>query len=385
MSGPETIAVLGGGIVGVSIAYFLAKRGRKVILIERKEIACAAGGKGGGFLARSWGDGGPTQALHHGGCDLHKALASELGISSYRAIPTLSVAVSGSKPAQSTCPWLDCNGVKAEGMDENTAQVAPKEYCDKVAAAAVKLGTQIVYGKVDGLKVSRDANGNQHVSAVIVEERNVMCDAVIVAMGPWSVLVEEWLAGQAIPMEGIKSTSLVFKRENVAPFALFCGEDRNGCHLEVYPRSSGEVYICGCGGSQYIQSDELKKIGPDDIDADPKRVQAATKSFSQMSSLAEGGPDITQACMRPCPPDAKPYMGHLPDTSNAYIAAGHNCWGITWAPITGKVMAELVIDGKASIDLSAFDPARFARRKSQQQKKRGRQNASQGYAVGEQW
>ena len=56
-----------------------------------------------------------------------------------------------------------------------------------------------------------------------------------------------------------------------------------------------------------------------------------------------------------------PLLGPLPHTSNGYIAAGHNCWGILWAPATGLAMAELLVDGESrSIDLSAFDPARFA-------------------------
>ena len=54
--------------------------------------------------------------------------------------------------------------------------------------------------------------------------------------------------------------SLVYDESSAVadePAALFCAEDRNGCHLEVYPRSTGEVYICGCGGSEYIDEERL--------------------------------------------------------------------------------------------------------------------------------
>jgi len=65
--------------------------------------------------------------------------------------------------------------------------------------------------------------------------------------------------------------------------------------------------------------------------------------------------------MRPCPPDAKPYMGKVPGWSGAYINAGHNCWGIAWAPACGKAMSELILEGASrSVDLRPFDPARFA-------------------------
>lgn len=41
------------------------------------------------------------------------------------------------------------------------------------------------------------------------------------------------------------------------PRALFCAEDDNGCHLEVYPRNNGDVYVCGCGGSEIVGKFEL--------------------------------------------------------------------------------------------------------------------------------
>jgi glycine/D-amino acid oxidase-like deaminating enzyme len=40
------------------------------------------------------------------------------------------------------------------------------------------------------------------------------------------------------------------------------------------------------------------------------------------------------------------------------MACGHNCWGILWAPISGKIVSELIVDGKSAIDLKAFKPGR---------------------------
>ena len=83
-------------------------------------------------------------------------------------------------------------------------------------------------------------------------------------------------------------------------------------------------------------------------------------------------------------PDAMPYLGHIPGMDNAYIAAGHNCWGILWAPVTGLIMSELILDGKSScVDISAFDPGRFSVDAGSGKAKRGRQQVDQ--PVGEQW
>ena len=156
--------------------------------------------------------------------------------------------------------------------------------------------------------------------------------------------------------------------------------------VEVYPRPDGTIYICGIGGSDYITKEELKEGAfREVIEANDSRVQAASDSFRELSSLykSKGELDRTQACMRPCPPDAMPYMGVIPSYSNAYINAGHNCWGIAWAPACGKAMAELVLDGEAtSVDLAPFDPARFTPGIG---RRGGRGRKRRGASVGEQW
>src|SRR5580704_11687239 len=73
------VLVLGGGVIGTSIAYRLASRGADVTVVERSAIACATSGKSGGFLARDWCDGTPLMQLARRSFDLHAELAEELG------------------------------------------------------------------------------------------------------------------------------------------------------------------------------------------------------------------------------------------------------------------------------------------------------------------
>jgi glycine/D-amino acid oxidase-like deaminating enzyme len=155
--------------------------------------------------------------------------------------------------------------------------------------------------------------------------------------------------------------------------------------VEVYPRPDGTIYLCGIGGSDYIQKDDLKGGAfREECNAKESRVEAASGAFREMSMKyrASGELDRVQACMRPCPPDAMPYMGAIPDFNNAFINAGHNCWGIAWAPACGKAMSELILEGESSrVNIKPFDPARFtpkAKRGSRGRKRRGE-------SVGEQW
>src|SRR4029077_14709615 len=66
-----------------------------------------------------------------------------------------------------------------------------------------------------------------------------------------------------------------------------------------------------------------------------------------------------QACFRPVPQDGLPLIGKMPTTAGAYVATGHNVWGILNAPATGEALAELIANGVArTIDFDPFAPAR---------------------------
>jgi len=282
--------------------------------------------------------------------------------------------------------WLD-RKAKSHVMDTNTAQVTSAELVDKMLQAAVQAGgVDVVIDRAVGVELDEEGR----VTAVRLQNKGTLeADAVVICMGPWSsVAVEDWF-GLPLPMEGIKSTSVVF--HNVAtmqaePFACFCAEDRNGCHLELYPRPNGDLYICGLGGSDYVKGDRLRDGGDcanaELVQGNPKRVEAVLKSLQSMSStIGHSAPDVTQACMRPCTADGMPVMGALPGIQGGYISTGHNCWGILWAPISGLCMAELIALGESkTVDLKPFSPLRYM---SKARQARGRKKGS--VAVGEQW
>jgi glycine/D-amino acid oxidase-like deaminating enzyme len=170
-----------------------------------------------------------------------------------------------------------------------TAQVTPLELTTKLMESARSKGAQVLLETVDSLMIEGDS-----VTGVRLKGRETLpADIVIITMGPWSAPFVEDNFRIPLPMEGIKSTSLVYTdldEIRTEPFACFCAEDRNGCHLELYPRSNGDLYICGCGGSDYVKADRLREGGDCDaaekILADPARVEAAATSFRDMSSIA---------------------------------------------------------------------------------------------------
>lgn len=86
--------------------------------------------------------------------------------------------------------------------------------------------------------------------------------------------------------------------------------------------------MCGIGGSEYVDGAELAagRLPPGQVEPDPSRVAAAVAAVSGLSTvLGKRPPVATQACMRPCPPDALPMMGRVPTVDGAFVSAGHNC------------------------------------------------------------
>ncbi|CAI4482552.1 AEL_collapsed_G0023890.mRNA.1.CDS.1 [Saccharomyces cerevisiae] len=116
-----------------------------------------------------------------------------------------------------------------------------------------------------------------------------------------------------------------------------------------------EVYVCGEG-------DTLVNIpeSSDDVEVVSEKCDELYHYVSKLSpTLSKGHLLRKQACFLPVlnvPTSSGPLIGET-NVKDLYIASGHSCWGINNAPATGKLMAEILLDGEAtSAEISSLDP-----------------------------
>ena len=355
------VLVCGGGVIGACIAYFLSCRGVQTLVIERTGVACAASGKSGGFLALDWCDGTSLEHLARRSFALHAKLPEEIGGNwSYRRLTTYGGFVgrknSGSRRRRAhEFSWLSDGVVVSRqlGSAESTAQVDPARFTAATMRAAEAQGAELRRGRVTGVV----PGNNESVRGVQVDGEIIEGDAVVIAMGPWSVLAAGWLG---LPwVFGLKGHSLIFETGARIPAeALFLEYQEAtgaGHSPEVFPRADGTTYVCA------ISSERPLPIDPAAVAPDPGAIERLQAMCARLSPiLGESKILARQACYRPVTRDGLPLIGRITGMKNAYVATGHGVWGILNAPATGEALAELIVDGTAcTVDLTPFDPARI--------------------------
>ena len=358
---PGKVIICGGGVIGASIAYFLSLRNVAATVVERTGVANAASGKSGGFLALDWCQGTAVDALARRSFALHAKLAAKLEIDwGYRRLDTLGVAASEQRDfsahARLAAPsWLGPSAaVHAQiGTEQTTAQVNPAEFTQGLMSAASANGADLVLGAVEGIALSADG---RKATGVLVDGRTLEADAIVIALGPWSILASQWLPLPAI--YGLKGHSLVFRYDPPDPRALFVELETADGEIatpELMPRTDGTTYVCGLSSESPLPVDPAQVV---EDEGATDRLRALTGAFVPELSTAEVL--ATQACYRPITTDGIPIIGKVPGVEGAYVATGHSVWGMLNGPATGEAMAELIVDGKSrTIDLTPFDPARL--------------------------
>ncbi|KAG9287063.1 hypothetical protein G9A89_023028 [Geosiphon pyriformis] len=366
------IAVLGGGIIGSSIAYHLTLLNKdpslKITVIEQTGIACAASGKAAGFLAREWCNGGPQEDLAHKSFEMHYELSRKLdGKKRYdwRVVDTYSVSASVKAVSNKPTPtdWLKRGVItkyKEVGNTQTTAQLHPYKFTQTLIEEAKSRGATVLIARAEGLEF----DGNKVKGVYLSNGEILRVDTVIIAMGPWSGKALNWLIKKSgrsyyLPdITGQRAHSIIL-RPSAPLSAHVCfvslNTGRKFAEPEIYPRPDGDVYIFG-----ELDTGELPESAEQYVPS-PTAIKNLKNNMQILSPDILGvAPIVTeQCCFMPIPEDNRPLIGKVPWLEGIYIASGHSVWGILNSPGTGLVIAEMVLEGEAkSIDVRKLSPIR---------------------------
>lgn len=388
MPSETEVVVLGGGIVGISAAYFLAKASREVVLIEARELASGASGANETFVWTSTRKPGAILKMALESVRLYKGFAEELGFDIEYGQCGGLIVIENEKQLEELKPWVEARhrdgltdmrllsreevlslephlsptlvGATFNPLD---GTVNPIYACLALADKARELGAKICeYTRVKEIKVKND-----RVASVATDQGEIRTRYVVNACGAYAPDVGR-LVGIDIPILPNRMQLLV--TEALAPFVnrvIMCahyitGEDAKNDLLDSGSAESelGFVY------SQTRKGNVLLGSTTEFAGYDKRTTYEAIRAVSRHAAgilpvLREREVKIIRSFANffPYTRDDRPILGPVPGLEGFIMAAGHNGGGICLGPATGKLVAEMITEGEASMPIEELAITRF--------------------------
>jgi glycine/D-amino acid oxidase-like deaminating enzyme len=376
---PDVI-VIGGGIVGVSCAAHLAATGRRVILLERTDIAAGASGRNSGVVQHPFDS--VLVGLHLETLALYRAL-DEAGESGFRlpaepaglmlvthdpgladrvtreladSYPDLLPTFLAPGEAQAVEPSLG-PGVAACRLTIGYP-VAPAAATRAYAAWATRLGVDVRVGAAAWPWVGADGR----VAGVKLDNgEHLPADQVVVAAGPWTPEVID-PGGSWRPIRAlwgvVVTVALGEPPTHVLEEAEIDIEPGSG---PAAPAQAGEAGETGQSFS-LVTAAGVSSLGSTFLDDEPDAAALVPSIVARGATFVPGIAAATvgahRVCARPLSVDGRPLVGRVPGIDGLWVAAGHGPWGISTGPASGRLIADL-IDGRTPAPPPELDPGRF--------------------------
>jgi sarcosine oxidase subunit beta len=369
--GTASVVIVGGGVVGCSIAYHLARRGqRDVVVLERETVGSGTTSKAAGGIRAQFATETEVRFSLES-IAVFDRFAEELGVDiGYRRIGylflisdaadlrgfrermqlqrRLGVDVREIAPAEAKAlvPALRVDDLVAAVWGPQDGMAGPAEVTAGFARRARELGARIVEGvEVTAIEVERG-----RVRAVRTAQGGIATPMVIDCAGPTAARIAR-LAGVEIP---------VLPRR------------RHIFYTEPFPEIPGPVPLTHDRATGFYFRKEMEQLllSPGDVEdigedftvpVDHGRVhETVEKALHRIPIVEKARIAGGWAGLRPLTPDEHAIIGPAPGVEGFFLAAGFCGHGFQHSPATGRYVAEWLLNGKPSLDLSLFDPGRFA-------------------------
>jgi glycine/D-amino acid oxidase-like deaminating enzyme len=381
------VVVIGGGVIGSSIAYYLSKAGKKVILTERKDHASGASGSCDQAVILQTKKPGIHLKMALASAEMYETLEAELGyeipyktdggmiiIENAEEMKVMEGFVDKQKKIGLNVEILDRKDAlkRQSGLAEHVigstyspqdAHVDPFKLNFGFAYAATKLGAEILLEtEVTGIKL----NGNS-VEGVETNRGSIYAPLVINATGPWAPNVAN-MVGVEVPIKPRRGQIVI--TEPVPPFIN--GDINSASYIvaKYYPErligrkdkasQLGVGLALGQTEKGNILIGATREFVGYDLGTTKDAIREVLKNAARVvPRLKDINVIRVMSGLRPYTTDGLPLVGEVQGMNGFFMAAGHEGDGIALAPVTGKIVADMITTGKTFIDVTPLSPNRF--------------------------
>ncbi len=375
------IIIIGGGIIGCSLAYHLTKLGKRdVLVLEQGRVTCGTTWHAAGLVGQMR----PTRTMtrmSRYGIELYRTLEAETGqATGWKACGSVNVASTPARvvelkrtvararsfgveielisPAEAGRLWplMRTDDLLAAVWLPGDGKANPADLCQALAKGARAGGVRIL----EGVRVTGFARQGGRVTGLETTAGNIACETVALCAGQWSRDLG-CKVGVTVPLHSAEHFYVVTKRITGVTPDLPVMRDPDG--FIYYKEEVGGLLMGGFEpvakpwGMGGIPEPFEFQLLPEDWDQFEPLMRAAIHrtpclESAEVRQLLNGPESFT--------PDGNFILGEAPECRGLFVAAGFNSAGIANAGGAGRLLAEWIMGGEPSVDLWDVDIRRFA-------------------------
>ena len=375
------VVIIGGGVVGCSIAYHLVERGfRDVILLERKQLTCGTTWHAAGLVGQLRATQNLTRLARYS-AELYADLAVKTGQETgFRRTGSISVARNGERlvellrgASMARCFGLEVEELPLAAVAERWPQarvddlagavhlpgdgsVSPVDTTRALAAGAVAGGARIF----ENTPVRDVVCDDGRVRTVVCDDAEISCEHVVNAAGMWAREVGRW-SGVNVPLHAAEHFYIITEPIPDLPAQLPVLRDPDGC--AYFKREAGGALLVGFFepvAKPWGMEGIPEHFAFDSLDEDWEHLAPVLESAAtRVPLLRDVGIRSFMNGPESFTPDDRYLLGPAPGLHGYWVAAGFNSIGIQSAGGAGKLLADWMLDGAPPMDLWDVDLRRM--------------------------
>jgi len=375
------IVVIGGGIIGCSTAYHLARDHKAdVILLEQGKITSGSTWHAAGLVGQLRASASITRVLKYS-VELYKGLAAETGLDTgwkmtgclrlatnadrwteYRRLATtarsfgMEMHLISPDEVKRMWPLMDTSDLVGASWLPTDGQASPSDITQSLAKGARMHGAKLH----EGVTVTGFAMDGRRITAVQTTQGTIQCEKVVNCGGMWAREIGA-MAGINVPLQPVKHQYIITEKiDGLSPDAptlrdpdrrTYFKEEVGGLVMGGYePNPQGWV-------TGDIPKNWEFRLFDDDYDHFAQHLEQA---IARVPALERTGVKQMINGAESFTPDGNFILGPAPECANMYVGAGFNAFGIASGGGAGWVLAEWVMRDEAPLDLWVVDIRRFS-------------------------